>query len=180
MKIGILFSCQQQIFGDALRCLLPEAEMKHFELNTLGDPALREAVGAIMRSCDHVISCGAGPEFGVLSDDALRAAVPRFDVFPSFSFAGFHPDTVYVQGAAGSLVGITHHYHSRIAIGAWLAGRGLEETAALYNALVFGRLGYFDCFAHERAMASNLFGHFGIDLAPLIDRWRARPLHAQP
>ncbi len=174
MKIGILFSCQQQMFFDAVQALLPDAEICHFELGVLADPQLRQDIAAIYATCDRMISCGAGPEHGPLSDDALRALVPRLDIFPSFSFAGFHPDTVYVPTTQGMLDGMTHHYHSRLAVGAFLAGRSLGETERLYNALVFGRLGYFETCAAERAMAIALFGHFDIKIGPMIDHWQAR------
>ena len=162
------------MFFDAMQALRPDAEIQHYDLTMLGNPALRQAIADIYATCDHVISCGVGPEMGPLADDALRATVPRLDIVPSFSFAGFHPDTVYVPTPCGMLDGITHHYHSRVALGAYLAGRGVAETAGLYNALVFGRLGYFDAFAAERAMAIRLYGYFGIEIGPLIDGWLAR------
>ncbi len=174
MRVGILFNCQHRLLADSLRGLLPGCEVEHFELGMLHDPAMQQAVADIYAGCDHVISVRAAPEFGPLQDDLLAPRVKALHFFPALVFGGFHPDMVYVPTAGGMLPGITQHYHSRIAIAGFLAGLGVAATAGLYNALVFGRLGYFEAYARERAMAGWHFAQDGIDIAPLIDRWRER------
>jgi len=158
----------------ALRHLIPDCEVEHHDLSMLHDPGNQHAVAEAYGSCDHVISVRAAPEFGPLQDDVLATRVKALHFFPGLVFGGFHPDTVYVPGGHGMLPGLTQHYHSRIAIGGFLAGRDEVATAALYNALVFGRLGYFDAYARERALAGWHFAQDGIAIEPLIDRWRER------
>lgn len=162
------------MLGHAMLALLPGCEVQHYDLSTLHDPGIQQAVADIYAGCDHVISVRAAPEFGPLQDDVLATRVKRLHFFPGLAFGGFHPDMVYVPTEDGMLPGPTQHYHSRIAIAGFLAGRDRDGTAALYNALVFGRLGYFEAYARERAMAGWHYAQDGIDIPPLIDRWRAR------
>jgi len=174
MKIGIVFTCQNRMLGEVVRHALPSAVVENYDVGQLGDPLTREAVAASCASCDHVLSIFMPEEMGPLATDRLAASVRVLTILPSFSFAGFHPDTVYITTASGFLDGPTHHYHSRIAIGGFLTGRSVRQTIALYNALVFGRLGYFETFAHERALAGELFAHFNIGIDHFFDRWMAR------
>lgn len=169
-----MFNCQHHLLANALRALLPGCEVAHYDLSTLHDPGIQQAVAKVFAGCDHLISVRAAPEFGPLQDDILARRVKAFHVFPALVFGGFHPDMVYVPTARGMLSGPTQEYHSRVAIGGFLAGRDLAGTAELYNALVFGRLGYFEAFARERAMAAWHFAQDGIDIAPMIDRWRTQ------
>jgi hypothetical protein len=75
--------------------------------------------------------------------------------------------TGHLQSAIGS-------YHSRIAIAGFLAGFLVEETMALFNKLVFSRLGYLDAFHQSRLFLINQFKTIGVDLTPYIDAWAAR------
>ena len=174
MKIGIVFSCQNRMLGDVVRHALPSAVVENYDVGLLADPTTREAVAASFATCDHVLSIFMPEAMGPLATDRLAASVPVLTVLPSFSFAGFHPDMVYITTASGYLEGPTHHYHSRIAVAGFLTGRSVRQTAMLYNALVFGRLGYFETFANERALAVQMFAHFSIGIDPLFDRWMAR------
>ncbi len=174
MRIGIMFSCQHRMLADVLRHARPGCEVVSYDVASLGDPAVQGPVAADLVACDHVLSIYTAEAMGPLALAALRARAPALTELPSFSFGGFHPDTVYVPTARGFLDGPTHHYHSRIAIGGYLAGFAPRQTAGLYNALVFGRLGYFQAFLHERIMACQLFAQFDIAIEPLFERWMAR------
>ncbi len=72
------------------------------------------------------------------------------------------------------LVGPTGTLHSRIAVLAFLTGHTPAEAAALYNPLVFARLGYFSSFARERAELLRRYLAYRINLAPIFDSWVAR------
>jgi len=174
MKIGIVFSCQQRMLADVVRAVRPDAQVLHFDVAHLVGPTVREAVGHALRECDHVLAIPLPPEYGPVAMAALEKMGPRLTALPSFGFAGFHPDTVYVETEKGFLGGPTHHYHSRIAIGGYLTGRTPRQTMALYNALVFGRCGYFEVFGHERRLAVALFAQFGMAIDHLFDCWIAR------
>jgi hypothetical protein len=90
-------------------------------------------------------------------------------VIPPVIFGGFHPDTCYVT--RGDLRGPTNAIHSRIVIAGFLAGLGADDVAALYNRLVFARLGYFTSFAEQRALLEAAYAARGIELAPWFDAW---------
>lgn len=176
MKLGILFNCQHGLLASAARHLLPDAEVVDFDVGPLfTDEALRDRVLEELAGCDHVLSLQLEAWRGPLAPEALHARLRRLTLLPFLTFGGFHPDMVYVHTAAlGYLEGYTHHYHSRIAIAGFLSGRTARETAGLYNALVMGRAGYYDVYAQEQVLACQLFERFGIELAPMFQRWRSR------
>ncbi len=174
MKIGILFSCQYRLLADAVRAALPHAEVLDFEAGPLLDPSLRQPVVTALRGCDHILAIPTPPEYGALATQEMEGWAASLTLVPSFAFAGFHPDMAYIMTAQGFLDGPTHHYHSRIAMAGYLTGRTVRQTMGLYNALVFGRCGYFEIFAVERRMVVDLYAQFGMAIDPFFDRWMQR------
>jgi len=175
VKLGILFNCQVDVLAAVARRALPDAEVVAWNIGYLiPDAALRHQALAELATCDHVLALKLDADQGELANDAMRPAMRRLTVLPGFSFGGFHPDTVYITTPQGFLGGYTHHYHSRIALAGFLNGRSPARTAALYNALVMGRGGYFDAYAQEMALACSLFDSYGLDLRPMFERWARR------
>ena len=80
--------------------------------------------------------------YGPLATAALRNAVPRLHLLPRVYCAAFHPDTITLREGGFAVLGPTAQYHSRIAVLGALAGMGVRDIAALFNPLVFARLGY--------------------------------------
>ncbi|MBC7432404.1 MAG: hypothetical protein H7345_10095 [Rubritepida sp.] len=172
MKLGVLFNCQHRMLAETLRLTIPGAEVTDYDIGQLRqDEALRGPALEDLASCDRVLSLYLGAEDGPLGSEAMRETMRGFTILPGFSFGGFHPDTVYIHTAHGYLDGFTHHYHSRLAVAGFLAGRTVRETTQLYNALIMGRAGYFSAFAQERMLVCQVFDQFGIDLNPMFDRW---------
>ena len=175
MKIGILFNCQHEGLGLALRALRPNDEIIDFSYQTPSDdPGAPMRIAAILAGCDHVVTLDLAPGYGPLGTDLLRRNVRRLHLLPYFRFAGFHPDTVSVNVGQMPLDGPTGGYHSRIAVAGFLAGLSPRATADLYNRLAFRRLGYFDVFAEQHALLLERYATYRIDLRAAFDRWVAQ------
>src|SRR5271156_6464282 len=174
MRLGILFDHQHAALAAALGTLLPEVEVtSHDAAPALRDPGLCAAVQADLLACDHVITRDLPPLAGPLATFLIRRAARQCHLLPPLRFAGFHPDVIAVPLDGAALGGATGTLHSRVALLAYLTGQTREDAAALYNPLVFSRLGYFAAFARERAALLRRFLAYRINLAPLFDSWAA-------
>jgi hypothetical protein len=172
MRIGILFDHQHASLAVALGALLPGAEItSHDAAPALRDPGLAAAIQADLLACDHVVTQDLPPSAGPLATFLLRRAARQCHLLPPLRFGGFHPDVMCVALDGARLGGATGTLHSRIALLAYLTGQTQDEAAALYNRLVFARLGYFGAFARERAALQRRFLAYRINLAPIFDSW---------
>jgi hypothetical protein len=172
MKIGVLFNCLNEGLAVALRALLPGAEIVNFHSAMALPPDVEASRQAVLAGCDHVVTAHFGPAHGRLSTSALARVVRNLHVVPGFAFAGFHPDMCYVHANGQVVPGVTGGYQSRIAVAAYLAGMSPGETAALYNKLVFSRLGYFAAYAEQSALLAERWARHGVDAWPFLRRWR--------
>ena len=175
MKIGILFNCQGQGIAAALQALLPGCTVTNFHVPSARADARQKADDlAALLACDHVISAPMGADMGPFATDRLRMAVKNFHILPPLDFRGFHPDTIYIRNGRGRwIVGPTGDYQSRIAVAGYLAGLAAEDVAALYNGLVFARLGYLRSHAEDYLLIEERFCRFGIDTGEMVARLRS-------
>ena len=174
LKIGVLFNCQGQGIAAALRAMLPACSVQWFHVPGARDTKrARDDMQAALLACDHIVTVPLGRDEGVLSTEALRRAAPAVHALPPLGFRGFHPDMIYLHQAQRHVSGPTGDYQSRIAMAGYLGGLTAEQTAALYNALVFGRLGYFRACAEDFELVAERFGRCGVPAARLMARLRA-------
>ena len=165
--IGIVSVCHGVGLAAAARALLPGTAVVERPIWHLNTPAEREEAFGQLSQLRHVFVAPLGPEYGDLAAGQLSRRLPRSTLLPPFTFFGFHPDTTFLPASVRAQVPspIGYHYHSKIVIAAFLSGRSPAECAALFNALVFARLGFLDAFAAEKAETLRTFHDVGIDLA---------------
>jgi hypothetical protein len=174
MRIGLLYSAQHAALAVGLRAMLPRAEIISFDAAQFErDPAAAADAAASLRACDHLISQDVPARFGPLSTAALRHATASCHMLPPLFFGGYHPDVIGLELDGSKLPGPTGLLHSRIAVLAYLTGHTPDEAAALFNRLVFSRLGYLSAFARERAALLRRFRAYNIDITPIFDSWAA-------
>lgn len=178
MRVGILHNCQHSGLANAIRFLHPEWQVISFELGTLRNPELQTNAASQLSGCDAVFSMPVVPgkwgplgDWGPLTTDALKNSC-RVHVLPAVTFAGFHPDTVYVNGPEGHFRAASGPYHSRIAIAAYLAGINSRDAELLFNTLIFDKLGYFESYNKSREFLISTFRQFEIEIDLYFDRWR--------
>ncbi len=175
MRIGVLFNCQAEGVATGLRALLPDDDIIHYAVAGMPrtDEA-RQAAADALHACDYVVSSRFSDEYGPLATSVMRRAAKKFCRMPALRFRGFHPDMIYVQRNGKFVTGPTGDYHSRIGVLGFLAGMSAGETAALYNRMVFRRLGYLDGFAVERALLEEQLREHGFDAQALLAEWLAQ------
>ena len=172
MKIGVYFNCQGQGIADALRVLLPDAEVISYDRNAPGhDGSLDQTISAL-RSCDALICASDSDRHraGARFNDSLRAAGCNIFAVPPVIFSGFHPDII--TRAAGLREGTTGGQHSRLNIIGFLAGLSVADTLGLFNGIVFRRMNYFDYYRVGEKYLAGCFEKCGVDIAPYLDRWK--------
>jgi hypothetical protein len=171
MRIGVLGRGQVHGLAAALRALLPEADVVHFETAPTLDA---DAAEAVLAHCDHVVAHALPASWGKLAARSLAAHVTRLHVLPEVNFAGFHPDSIAIEAGGKRLQGPTGTLHSRIAVLGYLGDLSETQTVSLYNRLVFARLGYLRAYAEQSARLGARFAAARIELAPLLAGWAAR------
>jgi hypothetical protein len=174
MKIGLLYNCQGEGIGAALEAMLPGCEAVSFHSHFAKiDERKRAEYMAALLDCDTIVSTPYGADMGPLSNARLGRVAKQLLVLPPLHFRGFHPDTIYVfDRKGGHLLSPTGDYHSRIAVVGFLAGLSPRETASLYNALVFARLGYLDYYEQDFVLQAERFRQYGVDGAAMLRRLR--------
>ncbi len=173
MKIGVHFNCQNDGIAASLRALLPDAEVINYHSASDLTEHVQAERAAVLNACDHVITSHFDARHGLLSAEALRRSARQCHVLPGFGFAGYHPDMCYVHADGQMVDSCTGGYHSRIAVAAYLAGLDARDAVALYNRLVFSRVGYFTAYEEQVALLCGLWARDGIDAEPLLRRWAA-------
>jgi hypothetical protein len=180
MKIGVLFNCQAHGIAESLRLLRPADEVIYFSIPQISKSKdARAEAAAKLQTCDAIVASDTHYRLGPAAPERLRAAGIPMATVPPIVFSGFHPDLCTPgardeEGGGGQFSGPTGMTHSRIAIACFLGGLTPQEGAAMFNRLVFRRLGYFERYAEEHALLLERYRAVaGIDLGPYFTKWAA-------
>ncbi|MRI52718.1 hypothetical protein D8770_01930 [Methylobacterium sp. DB1607] len=150
-RIAVIGNCQATGIAQALRLLLPGAEVEAILVAGLARRFGHiERLAQHLAEADHVFSQFFPVGFIAGGNvHGLAERIPGLRLFPTILFSGFHPDLVHVGDEASlrlsrlvaSPIG---PYHSAIALQGYRLGLSVEATLTLYTGPVFDRLGYFD------------------------------------
>lgn len=174
MRIAVVGNCQAHGYAHGLAHLFPEAEVEAFEAAVIRNHRRLLPAAEALRGFDAVFSQDLGPEFGPLQTATLREAGPPLHRLPSIAFRGYHPDMSYLTAEGqvqGSPLGA---YHSALIAAAFSLGVDEEDAPALFNRLVYARLGYMAAFGAARTLLLETLGGFGLDMAAEFEAWHAR------
>jgi hypothetical protein len=180
MKIGVLFNCQAHGIAESLRRLRPDDRVIYFAIpHLIKSKEARAEAGARLQNCDAIVASDTHYRLGPAAPERLRSTGVPMATVPPIVFSGFHPDLCTPgardeEGGGGQFEGPTGMTHSRIAIACFLGGLTPDEAAAMYNRLVFRRLGYFERYAEEHALLLERYRAVaGFDLGPVFAKWAA-------
>jgi len=176
-RLAVIGNCQSYGVAYAMKLLDPTARVDHYSaiVKTVADI---DALARVLKTYDKVFTQDfpAGIVKGGDSG-ALLQRVNNATLFPTVSFAAFHPDLVYLLDATRghrALNGPLRPYHSALAVFAFRAGLSLEEANALFNRNVFEAVGYLDVWnAASREFLDNA-KRYGLDLSPDLMNWSRR------
>lgn len=164
MRAIVLGNCQSVTFRNLAERMVPSI---HFDVHEAHN--LSEDFASLVADYDY-----AFVQPHILKALSERKPFDRVKLvpFPRCSFAGFHPDLMYVTHRGEKIVTLLS-LHSAIILGAWLHGLSEDETVGLFCRSTYRDLdfkGYFD--ATKRAFL-NEWQDCGLDGSAYFDRWMA-------
>jgi len=171
-RIAVIGNCQADTLARFIRVLYPAAHVQFFSHGDAENKKNRAANEAILAQADLVFSQPLRSEaFGCFSYENLKAG-NKTHFFPPFSFAGFHPDCVYI-GIAKALSDTSPvgDYSSSIAVFSYLNGLSADETMLMFNDTVYRKLGFFDIWDQSKEALVASFRKFNLDISTLFDQW---------
>ena len=174
-RLVVLGNCQAYAMAQCLRAILPHAEIAAASWPDMKSGAHLEKLREMLDGVDAVLAQPLGLE--VLSREDLLREGPRCVLFPTVLFTGFHPDAV--RSPDKRLRPLVGGWHSALIMAAWRMGLPAARTEALFNAYVYGVLGYFDEHAKASAFLLRLAARIDWDLSSELDSW-PRPFVHDP
>jgi len=172
VKVAVLGNCQARSLAAALAHISPGIEATPIVWSTIPNEAAAETVRDSLGAYDLVL---AQPykRFRALRPKIIARFAQRSALYPRFYFDGLHPDAL--------LLGVEHGlgfqfggWHSALAMAAFLRGVPAREAADLYNAYIYGALGYYDAYAAAEALQIDAGQELGIDLSAAFAGWRGQ------
>ena len=93
--------------------------------------------------------------------------------YPRVLFTGFHPDALHASPRARlrSLIG---DWNSTLMLAGYRLGLPAHRTAELFNAYIYGVLGYFDEYANAERFLRDQGRQVGWELSAEFEEWRAQ------
>lgn len=170
MKIAVIGNCYVEAVAGCLRQLLPGAEVTPFWARpSRGE----EALAFRARLGDFDVVCAHRYGSGTFAWAGLEADAKRFIPLPVLAFTGFQPDNILIPALRGPM----GTNHSAIAVASFLLGLPPERAAGLFNAFIYGSLGYFDRFEQERRRLLRSAAEIGFDLEAEFATWPRPFMH---
>ena len=166
MKIAIIGNCQVPGLACCMRKMLPTAVVDPFFLTAMTADDLA-AFYSNIESYDHVFTQPINAVGHALHTQHLRGKAVELHLVPTITFAGFHPDVILIPGyqsAAGN-------YHSAIVVISYLLGLPWTRAARLFNAYIYGSLGYFGSYEISRQFILAAGRKTGYDLTRELTHW---------
>lgn len=169
MSIVVLSNCQSYGLAEAMRFILPSEDILAYDATKLLGPN-RLKIGNDVVNADVVFAMRFPRHFHEFSDPELSKIAKRVITVPSFNFAGFHPDMIYIGNSHRWVQSPTGDYNSNICLAGFLRGFSSARTTDLFNAYVFSKLGYYRAYEDERREAIASFEVEGIRIGHLFER----------
>ena len=162
LRVIALGNCQTYSMSACLRALNPDVKVAALSWTELRTAVQVERLLAILDGVDAVLVQPVNlPEVQRLSAPALAGRVARCVEFPRIHFTGFHPDALRAPGRA--LKGLIGPWHSALVMAGHGMGLSENRTEELFNAYIYGALGYFDEYAKASSFLQTSFAELGWD-----------------
>ncbi|MBA8878924.1 WcbI family polysaccharide biosynthesis putative acetyltransferase [Phyllobacterium myrsinacearum] len=168
VRVAVVGNCTAIGIANAIKVLSPDAFVQHFsvaDIHTLEPSRLK----SMFEGFDLSLSFAEIGNYASINEQVSK--IGRSVLWPSIVFTGYHPDITYfgIEGrVATSCLGA---YNSRIVAVAYASELSVEDTAERFNALTFGRLGYFDAYELGRQQFLRTAKQYNLDLEEDFARW---------
>lgn len=173
LRITLLGNCQVAVVGRALQALGGDIATEAIETTPTWLARLHAGeidATPIMVHSDLVLCQRAGDVRDWLARRHPTHA-GKLRMFPALTYAGFHPDCVYVRGPQGHVQGPTGDYHSSIGFWAWQQGLTVAQALSLFTPDAYAELGFYDYHESSRAALAEVGRRCELPLEPMLDRW---------
>ncbi len=183
-KLLVIGNCQAYGVARRLRHACPDLEVRAVGLAELTDDAARAAMLSRHADAEWIATQPLNHSHGVLATDALAAEGRAVVRFPRVNFRGLHPDLLGPYAEVGGLA--WRGNRSAIVAAAYAMDLPELRAAELFNAYVYGVLGYFDLYPKAEAHLVGEARRCGMDIAPALRDWLAQgafmhvPVHPKP
>lgn len=171
-RLVVLGNCQAYVMAKCLRALNPGFEVTAVGWAELKSDAQVQRTADVLEGVDAVITQpNTNPRFGPLTTKSVGGRARRTLFFPAVNFTGFHPDVLFApqRRRLPSLIG---EWHSVLILAGYRLGLPPERTAELFNAYVYGALGYFDEYAKAEQFLFQRARQVGWEIAADLETWR--------
>lgn len=173
LRVTLLGNCQVDTVGRAMQAMGGDITTQAIETTPTWLKRLHAGeidAAALLDHSDLVLCQRAGDVHDWLAR-RHPAHAAKLRLFPAITYAGFHPDCVYVQGPGGHVQGPTGDYHSAIAFWAWRQGLSVRQALSLFVPDVYEELGYPGYHESSRDALIDAGRRAQLALEPLLDRW---------
>lgn len=169
LKIMVFGNCQALGVAQSLRRLLPDADVVGIVAPFRWSPDMIVEAERLA-TYDVVIGQRYNVPDHPFGQKRMADLGERFVAFPRFLFSGFHPDAMKAPDLDRMKPFKT--VHSRLIASAYVKGVPRDRVADLFNAYVYGVLGYFDEF--EKAERFLLQSSPDLDLSGVLADWKTQ------
>ena len=172
----VLGNCQVYSISACLRALSPGVKIAGLSWVEFRSTAQIERLLTILDEVDAVlIQPHAIQRLRSLSADVLTSRGVRCVQFPRIHFPGFHPDASRLSG--GSPKGLIGPWHSALMMAGHRMGLPEARTEGLFNAYIYGMLGYFDEYSKAGAFQTAASAALDWDLSSELKSWTRPFVH---
>jgi hypothetical protein len=168
VRVAVVGNCAAPGLARAIQALSPDAFVQHFSINEIHFLE-SSIIKDIFKGFDVSLSVAEISSYATLNEEVSK--IGRTHLWPSIVFTGYHPDIMYLDFDGRAATSHFGPYHSRIAAVAYATELSVEDTAERFNALTFGRLGYFDAYALGKNQFLSTANHYGLDVEEDFARW---------
>lgn len=181
-RVLVLSNCSYPAYTAYMQVMFSDWDVRGVFL-TQADTWIKERHPAFMEFLDQIdIFIGMTRHSPISA--LVKPQVQRIHL-PYFTYHGYHPDTLWLNGIPSPLEGGV--LHSAIAVSAWLLGKSVAEAKALFCPEHFARLGYFDAPEKDKTRIMSLFADTGsLQIGDYFAEWAQQgnfmhtPNHPKP
>ena len=172
-KILVIGNCQALGVATCLRRLCPTSTVMGELWADYQAPEIADRFLETIAGYDLVISQSFGRPPQAFSRDMVAERASRFVGLPRLFFTGYHPDLIRTLNPTSGPASPFRAWHSAIIAACSRLRLPPDRTRELFNAYIYGVLGYFDGFDTAEQLQIAEGERAGLDLRPLLEQWKA-------
>lgn len=165
-KVIVVSNCTTNGISRSLKLLCPELTVDAYDLHKAVENL--DAFLKVAKTSDAIL----GIPQAIQNLKPMKLPNVELKMFPSFYFAGYHPDLCYVQTKKGQMIHTEFGaYHSTFCFTAFCNGLSVDDAIALYTPVNYEKSGYFSEWDQQRDNMISAFKACDIDIGGRYLSW---------